>query len=263
MNFCTNAAHAMRDTTGVLSVDLSSVEVGPEFAAQHPPIIPGKFIRLTVGDTGHGMEPKIINRIFEPFFTTKKQGEGTGLGLSVVHGIVKSHGGTITVYSELGKGTTFNMFLPVIEAKPKPEETENVSLILAGNERILLVDDEETLVHMVSDMLAEIGYEVTARMSSRDALELFRLDPQRFDLVITDFTMPEMTGAELARELIAIRPDIPVILCSGLSLTLDDGQINEWGIRTLIRKPILKKDLARAVREVLDQGSKGADHENR
>jgi PAS domain S-box-containing protein len=263
MNLCTNAAQAMRDTTGVLSIDLSSEELDPEFAAQHPPIIPGKFIRLTVGDTGHGMEPKIINRVFEPFFTTKKQGEGTGLGLSVVHGIVKSHGGTITVYSELGKGTTFNVFLPVIEAKPKPEETRDVSLILTGNERILLVDDEEALVDMVSAMLTEIGYEVTSKTSSRDALELFRLDPQRFDLVITDFTMPEMTGAELARELIAIRPEISVILCSGLSLTLDDGQIKEWGVRTLIRKPILKKDLARAVRGVLDQESKGAYHENR
>ena len=263
MNLCTNAAQAMRDTTGVLSIDLSSEELDPEFAAQHPPIIPGKFIRLTVEDTGRGMEPKIINRVFEPFFTTKKQGEGTGLGLSVIHGIVQSHGGTITVYSELGKGTTFNVFLPVIEAKPKPEETGDVSVILAGNERILLVDDEEVLVDMVSAMLTEIGYEVTSKTSSRDALELFRLDPQRFDLVITDFTMPEMTGAELARELIAIRPEISVILCSGLSLTLDDGQIKEWGVRTLIRKPILKKDLARAVRGVLDQESKGAYHENR
>ncbi|MFH0821341.1 MAG: PAS domain S-box protein [Pseudomonadota bacterium] len=253
MNFCTNAAHAMRKTKGILTVDLSGLELDPDFAAQHPPIVPGKFLRLNVSDTGHGIPRALIDRVFEPYFTTKKAGEGTGLGLSVVHGIVKSHGGTITVYSEPGKGTSFSVYLPVIEAEMVDGEDAFRDYVPTGNERILCVDDEEPIMELVKRMLEPIGYDVVGKTSAVEAVELFRSDPYQFDLVITDFTMPKMTGTELARELTAIRPDMPVILCTGFSETVTEEEAKAFGIQSVIMKPILKGDISRTVRRILDQ----------
>ncbi|MCJ7603289.1 MAG: response regulator, partial [Desulfobulbaceae bacterium] len=214
--------------------------------------IPGPYVDLMVSDTGHGMDRAVMERIFHPFFTTKGQGEGTGLGLSVVHGIVKSHEGAITVDSEPGKGTTFHIYLPRIEKGGEPEAPDAVP-IPTGSERILYVDDEKTLVEMVKQMLEGLGYKVTGRTSSIEALEAFRDRPEKFHMVITDQTMPNMTGKTLAREILKIRPDIPIILCTGYSGLISEEKIKAIGIRELVMKPVVYDDLARIIRQVLDQ----------
>ena len=209
-------------------------------------------MRLTVSDTGHGIPREILDQIFEPYFTTKKAGEGTGLGLSVVHGIVKGHGGTITVHSALDKGTTFHVYLPLIEEEVESEVTAASDRVFTGHERILFVDDEQVLVELAQSILEGPGYKVATNTKPVEALELFRTDPQRFDLVITDLTMPGMTGEDLAGELKTIRPDIPVIICTGFSQPLSEERVREPGIAALITKPILKSDIGREVRRVLD-----------
>lgn len=254
MNFCTNSAHAMRDTKGVLSVELTGASIDQIEAAEYAGLLPGKYVRLTVGDTGHGIPREMLDRIFEPYFTTKKAGEGTGLGLSVVHGIVKSHGGAITVNSEVNKGTSFHVYLPVIENEPDQKQGAAIDVVPTGDESILLVDDEQILVEMGQSILGRLGYQVTTIMNPLEALELFRTDPQRFDLVITDLTMPKMTGDELSWEMKRIRPDVRVILCTGFSEGLSEKRLEEVGISVLIKKPILKKNVAQVVRQVLDQG---------
>ena len=220
MNLCTNAAHAMREKGGVLELSCPTSVVRPSNGNPHG-MRPGPYVRLAVRDTGAGMAPDIIDKIFDPFFTTKKVGEGTGLGLSVVHGIVKQHDGYITVESEPDKGSTFTVYPPVrLPENQKPKRSGD-DAVPTGTEHILFVDDEEALVEMGEDILAELGYEVTSRTSAREALALFRLDPSRFDLVITDQTMPEMTGVELAKEILAIRADMPIIMCTGFSHLVD------------------------------------------
>lgn len=251
MNFCTNAVHAMGHGKGLLSVELSAVEIDQEDAAGYPELVAGKYVRLTVGDTGHGIPREILPRIFEPYFTTKKAGEGTGLGLAVVHGIVRSHGGSISVYSEIDKGTTFHVYLPVIEEETFEKQDVSTDIIPTGSERILFVDDEQILVEMGQSILERLGYRVRTSTNPIEALELFRADPQQFDLVITDLTMPKMTGDELASELRRIRPDVRIILSTGFSETLNEETLKEAGISVLIRKPILKRHIARVVREVL------------
>jgi CheY-like chemotaxis protein len=193
-----------------------------------------------------------MDKMFDPFFTTKKVGEGTGLGLSVVHGIVKQHDGFITVISDPGRGSTFTLYFPEISEEQRIEGPEDVS-IPTGSERILFVDDEEAIVEMGEDILAELGYDITSRMSSRGALELFRLDPSRFDLVITDQTMPEMTGIDLAREIFAIRADMPIIMCTGFSHLVDADKAAAAGIRAFAMKPLTKREIARTIRRVLDE----------
>ncbi len=251
MNLCTNAGHAMQEHGGILDVELENVEIDSEFAAMHQGIEPGPYVQLTVSDTGHGMTREIIDRIFDPFYTTKEKGEGTGMGLSVVHGIVKSYGGAINVYSEPGKGSTFKIFLPAIEKRLEPEARIEKP-IPKGTEHILFVDDEEPLVKMGKQLLEPLGYEVTTRISSIDALDLFKARPETFDLVITDMTMPNMTGDELAQKLMAVRPDIPVIICTGFSTRITKEKAKIMGIRGLVSKPILKRDLAVTIRNVLD-----------
>ena len=219
MNLCTNASYAMREKGGTLDIELSDYSVSPSNGDPHR-IKPGLYARLTVRDTGTGMSPDIVNKIFDPFFTTKQLGEGTGLGLSVVHGIVKHSNGYITVESEPDKGSTFTVYFPMIAGELETDAVSDDELP-TGSERILFVDDEEALVEMGEDILAELGYEVTSRMNGREALALFRLDPSRFDLVITDQTMPEMTGIELAKEVLAIRADMPIIMCTGFSHVVD------------------------------------------
>jgi len=250
MNLCTNAGHAMEEKGGVLDVALMDTELDSGFTATHQGLKPGPFLKITVTDTGYGMKPHVLDRIFEPFFTTRPPGEGTGLGLSVVHGIVNSHGGGIYAYSEPGKGSTFHVYLPAIKSEWE-EESELEKPVSGGTERILFVDDEPMLADLGEKALKSLGYEVTARTSSIDALALFQKQPDQFDLVITDMTMPHMTGDSLARAMIKIRPDIPIILCSGYSQQISEESAKRIGFRAFVMKPILRRTLAETVREVL------------
>jgi signal transduction histidine kinase/CheY-like chemotaxis protein/streptogramin lyase len=251
MNLGTNAAHAMKEKGGTLEVNLDKVVLDEETAAREHNIKPGPYLRLTVSDTGYGIPKAVMKRIFEPYFTTKKTGEGTGMGLAVVHGIVKSHGGDISVYSEPGKGTTFHVFLPEIETQVKTESPLKEKPP-GGSERILLVDDEASLAEIGTQILERLGYEVEGISNPIDALETFREKPNQYHLVISDLTMPHMTGIQLAREIKKINPDIPVILCSGHSAPLTGEQIKTLGISDFIMKPIVKSELAQVVRRVLD-----------
>ncbi len=262
MNLCTNASYVMQEEGGILEVSLSDRELGPDFSRRHPEVKPGKFINLTVKDSGCGMTPEVTERIFDPFFTTKKMGEGTGMGLSVVHGIVKSHGGAIFVESSPGKGSVFNVLLPAIETDTV-EITDQARLVVTGSERILFVDDEDFQADIGKRMLERLGYRVTAKTSSMEAYELFRQNPNAFDLVITDMTMPDLTGDVLARKLIALRPDIPIIVCTGFSERINADIIKEIGIRELAMKPVVMKDIAQMIERVLsgntDRRNKAAE----
>ena len=253
MNLCTNAAHAMREKGGILEINVTKMDFDSEEAAQHPDLRSGPYIRLGVSDTGHGMDRAMLERIFDPYFTTKKPGEGTGLGLAVVHGIVRSYAGAISVQSELGRGTTFQVFLPRVEFPEDSAETKVIAALPTGNERVLLVDDEEALVGIVKEMLEFLGYEVVDIISSIEALKRFRANPDKFDLVITDMTMPNMTGEELAQELMGIRPDIPIILCTGFSERITEGKARELGIQGFIMKPLVIHELAEKIRKVLEE----------
>ncbi len=250
MNLCTNAAYAMLEKGGSLDVELSDYSVSPSNGDPHG-IKPGLYVKLAVRDTGIGISPDIMGKIFDPFFTTKKLGEGTGLGLSVVHGIVNQHDGYITVESEPGKGSTFTVYLPRIAGEDETAAAVGDE-IPTGSERILFIDDEEALVEMGEDILAELGYDVISRMSGREALELLKSDPSRFDLIITDQTMPEMTGVELATEILALRPDMPIIMCTGFSYVVDADKAKAAGIRAFAMKPLTKREIAKTVRKVLD-----------
>jgi PAS domain S-box-containing protein len=247
MNLCANAAHAMREHGGTLDVELGgySLSASDEMG-------PGPYLRLVVRDTGVGMPADIRDKVFDPFFTTKEQGEGTGLGLSIVHGIVKQHDGYITVESEPGKGSTFTVYFPMIAERPKAS-TPGEGTMPTGRERILFIDDEEALAEMGQEILSELGYQVESKTGSREALAILRLDPSRFDLVVTDQTMPEMTGIELAGEILAIRPDMPVILCTGFSHTASEESAKAAGIKAFVLKPLTKREIARTVRRVLDE----------
>ena len=252
INLCTNSAHAMEEKGGVLEVALADVNLDSNLASLYPGAQPGPYLRLTVADTGHGMDEETIEHIFEPYYTTKEIGKGTGFGLAVVHGIVRRHGGTITVQSEPGKGTTFQVHLPVIEGEGSVDhETEGP--IPCGTERILFVDDEEMLANMVERMLAQLGYSVLTQTSSTEALNVFRNRPFHFDLVVTDYTMPQMTGADLAREILAVRSDIPIILCTGFSERISEEKAREIGIKHYVMKPLNRRNLAAIVREALDK----------
>jgi PAS domain S-box-containing protein len=251
MNLCSNAAYAMREEGGVLEVSLADVVFNPVDASLYPDLQPGPYLKLTVSDTGHGIDRAVMERIFDPFFTTKRPGEGTGMGLAVVHGIVKGYGGAIVVDSEPGKGSTFEVFLPRIEGAFHSEADSDAPMP-TGNERILLVDDEEDLVDMVQQMLERLGYSVVAKTNSLEALEVFKAQPEQFALVITDQTMPHMTGADLARELMCIRPDIPIILCTGFSEVISGEEAKALGIRDLVMKPFATREIAEITRHVLD-----------
>ncbi len=251
MNLCTNAAHAMDDKGGVLTVDLVDIKVDSEFISDYPELKPGTYINLTVTDTGYGMAPDVLDRIFDPFFTTKEKDKGTGMGLSVVHGIVHSHGGSIYAYSESGKGSTFRVFLPVLKRRLESEERIERP-IPTGTERILFVDDELSIVNIGKKTLESLGYDVVARTSSIEALEFFKTQSDSVDIVITDLTMPNLTGEELAEELMQIRPDIPIILCTGFSVRMDEKKAMEMGIRAFVSKPVLKREIAETIRKVID-----------
>ena len=252
INLATNAYQAMREKGGVLELTLMEKEISSDDSDLD--LHPGTYLKLTVNDTGHGMDKAVIEKIFDPYFTTRGPGGGTGMGLAVVHGIVKSHGGDIRVYSELGEGATFNVYLPLIEARTVERETISTEPVLTGTERILFVDDEEPIVFMAQQILERLGYQVTPRTSSVEALEAFRAKPDEYDLVITDMTMPNMTGIELAPRLKEIRPDIPIIICTGFSEMVDENRAKATGIREYVMKPIVIEEIARTIRKVLDEG---------
>jgi len=251
INLCTNALHAMRNREGVLDVRLEEQLLSPEDPPYDPELREGAYLKLTVSDTGEGIDPVLKDKIFDPFFTTKDAGEGTGLGLSVVYGIVKDYGGVIAVESEPSQGTVFTIYLPLLDADGRHEEKEMAD-IPRGRGRILLVDDEEPIASLGWEMLSSLGYEVAVRFSSHDALAAFRVHPERFDLVITDMTMPNMTGAGLAREMLKLRPDLPIILTTGFSERIDEEEAKKIGIREFLMKPVSLADLARAVKAQLD-----------
>jgi len=250
MNLCTNASHAINEKDGVLKVSLSNIELDQIASANIPDLKPGSYLKLSVSDTGHGIHPNAHKKIFNPYFTTKEKEEGTGLGLAVVQGIIKSHGGAITVESEVGKGATFHVYLPTIQREVTMDEVESTALPM-GQERILLVDDEQPLVEIGKQMLQRLGYTVAARTSSIEALELFKTHPDRFDLVITDIVMPNMTGEKLAEKLMGIRADIPIILCTGYSEKFTRRQASDMGIQSFLMKPLVMQDLASTVRQAL------------
>jgi PAS domain S-box-containing protein len=252
MNLCTNANHAMQNKQGILRILLNEVFLDNHFMRQHSKCKPGRFLNLSIKDTGCGISPENIDRIFDPYFTTKEMGTGTGIGLSVVQGIVNSYDGIITVESKIDKGTTFHVYLPIIEGSVN-EPSEFSNIIPSGNERILLVDDEIAIVNMSKQLVERLGYKVTTKTSSIEALQLFKHAPDAFDLVISDMTMPNMTGDKLAMELIKIRSDIPIILCTGYSETISAETAEKIGIKALKFKPLVKQDLAISIRKALEK----------
>lgn len=257
MNLCTNAHHAMRETGGVLTVKLYTEEVSADQALQYD-LAEGHYLALAVVDTGHGMSVTTKERIFDPYFTTKKKGEGTGLGLSVIHGIMKAHDGAVIAQSEVGQGSTFTAFFPMTEDKedkvPQPADS-----LPTGRERILFVDDEPVLVEIGGQMLQHLGYAAECVSDSVEALRIFQASPDDFDLVITDMTMPHMTGDILAREILKVKPGLPIIMATGFSELMTEEKAKRAGITDFSMKPLVVRELASIIRRVLDAGRKG-DH---
>ncbi|SDU55272.1 PAS domain S-box protein [Desulfobacula phenolica] len=251
MNLSTNAFHAMEQTGGCIFISLKNRKIDVKDVIRNETgLLQGQFIELIIKDTGPGIDPAIQDKIFNPYFTTKEIGKGTGMGLAIVHGIVQSYGGAITIESNKSEGAAFHVFFPATKSKITAEDTNEP--VQKGSERILLVDDEEELLNMTADMLKRLGYKVTARQSSIEALKIFKNKPDRFDLIITDQTMPVMTGANLAQQMMQIRPDIRVILCTGYSSILSKTQAMEMGIKQFVLKPVTQKEIAGLIRKVLD-----------
>jgi CheY-like chemotaxis protein len=237
---------------GILDVNLAETTIASSESNVQTGIRPGDYLKLTVGDTGCGIPAELVERIFDPFFTTKKVGEGTGLGLSVVHGIVKRHGGAITVSSQLDGGTVFQVLIPLLEHAVVSAESSQVIPLPRGNERILLVDDEKLLCEVLLRMLKDLGYQTLAKSSGEKAYRAFQSQPQAFDLLLIDQTMTDMTGLELARRITRIRPDLPIILCTGFSQTLPPGVAQSTGIQAILHKPLVRAHVATTLRRVLD-----------
>ncbi len=252
VNLCANAAHAMRKAGGSLEITLDNLKIPSIEAGNVPNLKPGDYLKITVRDSGAGIPEKIIGRIFEPYYTTRKFGEGTGLGLAITHGIVRNHDGDITVESKVDQGSTFTVYLPVNNAEV-PDDDENISEIPRGSEHILLVDDEPAVLKIVGRMLERYGYRVSSATSGTEALSIFHNDPDSFDIVVTDMTMPDVTGEILAKEIMAIKPGMSVILCTGFSDSMDEQKAKEIGIKSFVMKPIAKNEFVKTVRAVLDQ----------
>jgi len=253
INLCTNAFHALQERGGLLSVSLEEAEIEAAADASLPDLLPGRYLKLTVTDTGAGIAPAIIHRIFDPFFTTKESGKGTGMGLAMVYGIVKSYGGAITVASDVGSGSTFEVYLPriqgadALDSLPEPEAP-------TGTERILFVDDELLILEAGRALLQTLGYDVFTAHEPQRALDIFRERPGDFDLVITDYTMPNMNGFDLAGEIMRLRPGIPVMLCTGFSENMSPEKAQAAGIRAFVMKPLSRLELAQAIRKALEAG---------
>ncbi len=258
MNLATNAYHAMRDQGGELTFILEeeTLEENDERLSLHK-LDPGRYVKLSVTDTGVGMDENTRQRIFDPYFTTKPFGEGTGMGLATAHGIVKNYQGAIMIQSEPGKGSCFQVYFPRIKSEASAARPASTESIPHGHENILLVDDEAPIVFMLKQTLENLGYQVTARTSSLEALEAFAASPKKFDLIITDQTMPKMTGNEFAAEAIRLRKDIPIIICTGYSEKVDKKKVKHIGIRAFLMKPVVKQTMAETIRMVLDEENEG------
>ena len=252
MNLCTNAFHAMEQTGGTLEITLADRTLSQEDLQHKPDIQPGVFVLLSVRDTGPGIPLEIRDKIFDPYFTTKEAGKGTGMGLAISLGIIASYGGFVTFESEIGKGTVFEIFFAAIDQEIVPE-IKHVEAVPPGTERILFVDDEEILAELGTTMLERLGYAVTMQTSSLAALKLFQSQPEQFDAVITDQTMPDMTGIDLARQMLRIRPDIPIILCTGYSNLITEEQAKKYGVKGFAMKPFARKEIAALLRKMLDE----------
>jgi PAS domain S-box-containing protein len=250
MNLCANAGHAMKDKGGILTITLNNEDLDNHFTKFHPRLEPGRYVKLSVSDTGTGIPPEIMDRIFDPFFTTKEIGEGTGMGLSVVHGIVESCNGSISVYSEPNQGTVFHIYLPVMDVQSRQTLDQPVS-IPRGSETVLFVDDEVKLANAGKGILEQLGYKVDICASGSEAYEKFSQDSERFDLIITDLTMPHMRGDELARKIRELRPNIPIIMITGLTTQTTTEQLKSARVDKIITKPLTTREIATAIRQVL------------
>jgi CheY-like chemotaxis protein len=252
LNLCTNAVHAMEENGGILEVSLDDIDVQEDCTIDGTLVKKGSYVRLKTSDTGKGISKDIIDRIFEPFFTTKQVGKGTGMGLSVIHGIMKKCDEAIGVQSEPGKGTSFSIFCPRLESEDNSDQASSGESDENPMAKILLVDDEKSLVDVTGKILERKGYSVVSKTGSIDALEAFRTDPDSFDLVITDHKMPHMTGAQLAKELIGIKNNISIIMCTGFSETLGPDEAKSIGIKQYLMKPVTIADLDQAIEQTLN-----------
>jgi len=256
MNLCTNALHAMRGGQGTLGIDVRTVDLEtgsvPGGIAVFDKVEPGTYVQITVTDSGKGIEPAVLERVFDPYFTTKEPGEGTGLGLSVIHGIVKKYRGNASIESRFGKGTTAKVWFPSVTSLEAPVK-EEIETLPTGKETVLLVDDEEELLKSLRQILRQLGYTVLSGSSTAAALKVFLKNPGGIDIIITDMAMPEMTGIQFARKLLSVRPDIPIILCTGFSEFVDAEKAKDIGIRKFLMKPVDRQTLATAIRNVLDK----------
>jgi len=254
MNLSTNAAHAMEEDGGTLKIALDNVDIDPEWKKKDDTdFAPGSYLRLSVSDTGEGIPPENLNRVFDPFFTSKEQGKGTGMGLAVVHGIVEAHSGKILVESSENQGTTFEVYFPLLEDFEAPEDRHRTEHLPKGSEHVLLVDDRPQVVGLQKQLLERLGYSVTTKNSSRAVIEAIQSHRHRYHAVITDMTMPEMTGDVLAEKIKEILPDIPIILCTGYSEKVSNSKAREIGIDAFLMKPVANANLAKTLRKVLDR----------
>lgn len=253
MNRCANAGQAMDKNGGTLTLRLKDIHIDTVPGLHAYALKPGTYVEISVADTGAGIPPDIIQQIFEPYFTTKAPGEGTGMGLAVAQGIVESHGGKIRVESVPDQGTMFRVLLPAVSAPRAKKKASDPTQLPTGNEHILLVDDEPAIVKVTALSLERLGYRVTATTRSPEALSIFESNPEGFDLVITDMTMPKMNGDVLTLKLLDIRPDIPIVLCTGFSSKVSEDRIPHLRISALLYKPVAKSDMARMVRQVLEK----------
>jgi CheY-like chemotaxis protein len=252
MNLLNNAVHAMDKDGGVLEVRLTREYMDEQRAARELQLPSGPYLKMTICDSGHGMTPEVSARVFEPYFTTKEAGRGTGLGLSVVHGIVKSHGGAIVCRSAQGTGTSFDVYFPEVEDRRKPEDAREEDVMPTGTETILYVDDEQALGEIAGEMLESLGYQVIVKTSSMEAYHFFAAAPERVDAVITDMSMPQLTGDKLAHKMLELRPDLPIIICTGYSEHISRAEAARLGIREFLMKPFEMVQLAYAVRRTID-----------
>ncbi len=252
MNLITNAFHAIEEKNGVIHIALKEITIEKNELPDNQ-LLSGKYVRLSISDNGIGMSKNTRHNIFEPYFTTKEKGKGTGLGLAMVYGIVKEHAGDIKVYSELGEGSTFNIYLPLMEKTSKIVGADQVVDAEPGTENILLVDDEASIAKLEGQILSRLGYRVTVKTKSSEALNIFKMNPDNFDLVITDMTMPDMTGDRFAQEILSIKPNTPIIICTGFSERINKERVEIIGVKGFIMKPVLKSVMAQMVRRVLDE----------